>query len=84
MLKHALSSSLVLQMSNFNKHYIVDYEASGAGFGAHHGVEPLAFFSRPFVARHKLVTYKHELIVLGPSRTILATVSLVSSIHHPH
>jgi hypothetical protein len=66
-LKHALSTGLVLQMSDFSKLFIVDCYASGAGFGAvlHEGAGPLAYFSKPFVARHlKLASYERELIGL--------------------
>jgi hypothetical protein len=54
-------------MSDFNKLFLVDYDASGTGFGAvlHQGVGPLVYFSRPFTARHlKLVAYECELIGL--------------------
>jgi hypothetical protein len=66
-LKHALSTGPVLQMSDFSKLFIVDCDASGAGFGAvlHQGVGPLAYFSKPFAARHlKLAAYERELIGL--------------------
>jgi len=66
-LKRALSSAPVLQMLDFTREFVVDCDASGAGFGAvlHQGSGPLAFFSRPFVARHvKLAAYKRELIGL--------------------
>ncbi|WVZ84101.1 LOW QUALITY PROTEIN: hypothetical protein U9M48_031164 [Paspalum notatum var. saurae] len=66
-LKAALTTRLVLQMPDFNKPFFVDCDASGVGFGAvlHQGAGPLAFFSRPFAARHlKLATYERELIGL--------------------
>jgi hypothetical protein len=64
-LKAALTTGLVLQMPDFDKPFTVDTDASGSGFGAvlHQGVGPLAFFSRPFAARHlKLTAYERELI----------------------
>jgi hypothetical protein len=54
-------------MPNFDKIFIVDYGASGVGFGAvlHQGVGPVMLFSRPFAARHlKLAAYERELIGL--------------------
>ncbi|KAE8778879.1 putative polyprotein [Hordeum vulgare] len=54
-------------MPDFDMPFMVDYDASGIGFGAvlHQGEGPLAFFSRPFAARHhKLVAYERELIGL--------------------
>jgi hypothetical protein len=66
-LKGALMTGPVLQMPDFDRQFIVDYDASGAGFGAvlHQGDGPLAYFSRPFTARHlKLAAYEQELIGL--------------------
>jgi hypothetical protein len=66
-LKRALTTGPVLQMPDFDKLFMVDCDASGVGFGAvlHQGAGPLAFFSRPFAARHlKLAAYEHELIGL--------------------
>jgi len=54
-------------MPDFDKVFVVDCDASGAGFGAvlHQGAGPLAYFSRPFAARHlKLTAYERELIGL--------------------
>ena len=52
-LKQALSTGPVLQMPDFERQFVVVYDASGTGFGAvlHQGSGPLAFFSRPFAAR---------------------------------
>jgi len=66
-LKHALTTGPVLQMPDFAKLFVVDCDASGAGFGAvlHQGAGPLAYFSKPFAARHlKLAAYERELIGL--------------------
>jgi hypothetical protein len=52
---------------DFDMPFVVDYDASGIGFSAvlHQGEGPLAFFSRPFSARHhKLAAYERELIGL--------------------
>ena len=57
----------VLQMPDFDRPFIMDCDASGVGFSAilHQGDGPLAFFSRPFAARHlKLAAYERELIGL--------------------
>jgi hypothetical protein len=66
-LKQALSSAPVLQLPDFECPFIVDCDASGSGFGAvlHQDQGPIAFFSRPFAARHiKLAAYERELIGL--------------------
>jgi hypothetical protein len=66
-LKTSLTSGPVLQMSDFNKCFTVDCDASSVGFGAilHQGAVPLAFFSKPFAPRHmKLAAYERELIGL--------------------
>lgn len=66
-LQGALTTGPVLQMPEFSKDFVVNSDASGAGFGAmlHQGAGPLAFFSRPFAARHlKLAAYERELIGL--------------------
>jgi hypothetical protein len=54
-------------MPDFDMPFVVDCDASGIGFGAvlHQGEGSLAFFSRPFAARHqKIAAYEHELIGL--------------------
>ena len=66
-LQRALTTGPVLQMPDFDSPFVVDCDASGTGFGAvlHQGDGPLAFFSRPFAARHhKLAAYERELIGL--------------------
>jgi hypothetical protein len=66
-LKRALTTGPVLQMPDFDMPFMVDCDASSIGFGAilHQGEGPLAFFSRPFTARHhKLAAYERELIGL--------------------
>jgi len=66
-LKTALSTAPVLHLPDFSKPFIVDCDASGTGFGAvlHQGDGPLAFYSRPFAARHlKIAAYERELIGL--------------------
>jgi hypothetical protein len=49
-LKNAHTSAPVLQLPDFNKPFIINYDASssGSGFSAviHQGSGPLAFFSR--------------------------------------
>ena len=54
-------------MPDFDRLFVVDCDASGAGFGAvlHQGAGPLAYCSRPFAVRHlKLAAYERELIGL--------------------
>ncbi|CAN6328531.1 unnamed protein product [Urochloa humidicola] len=66
-LKTALTTAPVLQLPDFDTSFVVDCDASGCGFGAvlHQGAGPLAFFSRPFAARHlKIAAYECELISL--------------------
>ena len=66
-LKGALTTGPVLQMPNFDELFMVDCDASGVGFGdvLHQEAGPIAFFSRPFAARHlKLAAYERELIGL--------------------
>lgn len=66
-LKNALFMAPVLQLPAFDKPFIVDCDAFGIGFCMvlHQGVRLLAFFSRPFAARHsKLAAYECELIGL--------------------
>jgi transposase InsO family protein len=66
-LQQALTSALVLQLPDFNREFMVECDASGAGIGAvlHQGGGPIAFFSRQMAPRHsKLAAYERELIGL--------------------
>jgi hypothetical protein len=66
-LKQALSTAPILQHPYFDKPFLVDCDAFGSGFGTvlHQGDGALAFFSRPFAARHlKIATYERKLIGL--------------------
>jgi len=66
-LKEALSSTPVLHLPDFSSEFTVDCDALGSGFGAvlHQGAGPIAFFSRPFAARHlKVAAYERKLIGL--------------------
>ncbi|XP_066341463.1 uncharacterized mitochondrial protein AtMg00860-like [Miscanthus floridulus] len=67
-LKSALSAAPILHLPDFDREFVIDCDASGSGFGAvlHQGAGPIAFFSRPFVARHlKVAAYERELIGLA-------------------
>jgi hypothetical protein len=66
-LKQVLTTAPVLQLSNFDKPFIVNCDASGTGFGAalHQEAGPIAFYSRPVAPQHsKLAAYECELIGL--------------------
>jgi hypothetical protein len=66
-LQQALTSAPVLQLPDFNREFMVEYDTSGAGIGAvlHQGGGPIAFFSRQMAPRHsKLAAYERELIGL--------------------
>ena len=66
-LKRALTTGPVLQMPDFTAPFVVDCDASEVGFGVvlHQGAGPLAYFSRPFAARHLKLAYERELIAIG-------------------
>ncbi|WVZ84774.1 LOW QUALITY PROTEIN: hypothetical protein U9M48_031764 [Paspalum notatum var. saurae] len=66
-LRTAITRAPILQLPDFQLPFIVEYDASGTGFGAvlHQGSRPVAFFSRPVAPRHaKLAAYERELIGL--------------------
>ncbi|WVZ51235.1 LOW QUALITY PROTEIN: hypothetical protein U9M48_002396 [Paspalum notatum var. saurae] len=66
-LKRALMSAPLHQLPNFDARFVVDCNASGAGFGAilHQGDDAIAFFSRAMAPHHaKLPAYERELIGL--------------------
>jgi hypothetical protein len=60
-LKRALTSTLILQLPNFDNEFIMECDASGTGYGAvlHEGAGVVAFYSKPIAPRHaKLTTYE--------------------------
>jgi hypothetical protein len=66
-LQHALTTTSVLQLPDFDQLFVVECDASGSGLSAdlHQGTGPVTFFSRPIAACHaKLAAYEHELIDL--------------------
>lgn len=66
-LKHALTTAPVLQPPAFDRQFVVDYDASGTGFGAvlHQGDGAVAYFSHTVAPHHtKLPAYERELIRL--------------------
>lgn len=68
-LKHALLVGSMLHLTNFNKVFMVDCDASDKGFSIvlHRGEGPLAFFSKLFALRHlKVATYECELTSRAP------------------
>jgi hypothetical protein len=72
-LKQAMSTAPVLHLLDFSKPFLVDYDASGTGFGdvLHQGAGSVAYYSKPFAARHlKIAAYERELI------------GLVQEVHH--
>jgi hypothetical protein len=67
-LQRALTTVLVLQLTTFDREFVVECDASEAGFGAvlHQGDRLVAFFSKPIALRHaKLAAYECELIWLA-------------------
>jgi hypothetical protein len=66
-LKQALMTAPVLHIPYFSRPFMVDCDASGAGFGAvlHQGDGPITFFSWAVAPHHaKLPAYERELIGL--------------------
>jgi hypothetical protein len=66
-LKQMLMSARLLQLSDFNNHFIVECDASCSGFGVvlRQGDGPIAFFNRVVAAHHaNILVYERELIGL--------------------
>jgi hypothetical protein len=66
-LQRALTTTPILQLLAFDQEFVVEYDASKAGFSAvlHQGHRPVAFFSKPIAPHHvKLTAYERELIRL--------------------
>jgi hypothetical protein len=66
-LQRALMAAPVLQLSDFDREFIVECDASSSGFGAvlHQGTGPVVFYNKQIAPRHtKLTAYERELIGL--------------------
>jgi hypothetical protein len=66
-LQRALTTTMVLQLSDFDRTFVVECDASSSGIGVvlHQGDGLITFFSRQIAPRHiKLVAYERELISL--------------------
>jgi hypothetical protein len=67
-LQRALTTAPVLQLTTFDREFVVECDASEAGFDAalHQGDGLVAFFSKAIALRHaKLAAYERELIRLA-------------------
>jgi hypothetical protein len=64
-LKQVLSTTLVLQLPDFNKPFLVECDASSTGFGAvlHQGDGTIAFFSR-------MIAHRYERELIGLVKTV--------------
>jgi hypothetical protein len=85
-LKAVLVSAPLLQLPDFSKRFIVDCDASGAGFGGvlHQGDGTVAYFSRVVVAHHAKLPAYERAHRLGQSRMSLAAIFMGSFIHSPY
>lgn len=64
---HALTRGLALQLSDFDRRFIINCDASGTEFGVvlHQDNDPIAVYSRAVAPQHaKLAAYERELIEL--------------------
>ncbi|GKE15046.1 transposon ty3-G gag-pol polyprotein [Tanacetum coccineum] len=66
-LKQAMIEALVLKLSNFNKLFIIETDASHSGIGVvlQQGGHPVAYYSKTLATRHHtLSTYEKELLAV--------------------
>jgi hypothetical protein len=62
LLKQALMMTPLLQMPDFDKCFVIDYDSSGSGFNAvlHQGDNAIAYFSRPVALHHQIYQLMSE------------------------
>jgi hypothetical protein len=85
-LQRALTTTPILQLPDFDRPFVVECDASGAGVGAvlHQGAGPIAFFSHQLTPCHtNLATYERELIGLVQAVRALLVEHTVLDLHRP-
>jgi hypothetical protein len=87
LLKRTMMTTALLQMSDFDKWFIINCNASGTGFVVmlHQRDGVIAYFGQRVAPHHqKLPAYEHELIDLVKVVHHLAIIHMGSGVHRLH